>query len=89
MIKIIEDNKDFTHEEALRFLQRYSSTGEQSVHRAIRRLLNDYKRIYAVMETIGCFKDEQANTRLKNTGSYSAFDEPYSVELIRKLIQEL
>ena len=32
---------------------------------------------------IGAFADDAANDRLANTGSYSSFDEPYSVETAR------
>lgn len=38
---------------------------------------------------IAALDDKLANVHLKNTGSYSAFDEPGSVKIAREILAEL
>lgn len=41
------------------------------------------------LRQIAALDDELANDRLATTGSYSAFDEPGSVKIARKILAEL
>jgi hypothetical protein len=50
-----------------------------------RRRINDLE---SALRKIACFDDKQGNEHLENTGSYGAFDEPYAVEIARKVLGE-
>lgn len=41
------------------------------------------------LNSIAAFTDELANDRLKETGSYSSFDEPGSVQLARETLEKI
>jgi hypothetical protein len=45
--------------------------------------------MYAALKKIAQYDDEGANARLAATGSFSAFDEPGSVEIARKALPDL
>lgn len=82
---------EFTHEQALRVVYQWlQSNGERNVHaRAVRKLCDDLKKIYNVLDVLAAYKDTEASAQLKRTGSYSGFDEPHAVETVRNLIQGL
>lgn len=54
----------------------------------ITRLDAENVRMREALRSIACFNDQSANQRLHETGSYSLFDEPGSVEIARAALGE-
>lgn len=46
------------------------------------------ERLRAALDRIAAYDDQGANYRLKTSGSYSAFDEPGSVEIAREALEK-
>ena len=51
-------------------------------------LIARVRKLETALTEIACFDDQGANQRLANTGSYSMFDEPGSVEQAREALKE-
>jgi len=54
----------------------------------VERLRTEIIKLRAALLKIARFDDESAHRSLTRTGSYSEFDEPYSVEIARKALAE-
>ena len=47
----------------------------------------EIEQLRAALTEIACFNDKSANARLKETGSWGAFDEPGSVQIARAALK--
>ena len=47
------------------------------------------ERMYRALTEIACFDDDGANASLEKYGTYGTFDEPSSVEIARKVLNEI
>lgn len=52
------------------------------------RLARERDRLWEALQKIAMFDDTYANARLRNTGSYSEFDEPSSVRVARAALSQ-
>jgi len=70
---------------------RYAAeTNEQAATRrnaAISDAAAEIERLREALTVIASYDDKGASARLANTGSYSAFDEPGSVEIARTALE--
>jgi hypothetical protein len=79
------------HEEARRTLSSYlnACSADSSLNVAIRKLLADWGTVYNLLEGLAELNNTVANRRLADTGKFDEFTSPLTVELVRKMIQEL
>jgi len=83
-----------THEEALKVFANWTHSLNQIEPNSIRtksfnRILRDIKKMYGLLDALSAQHDKGANEYLKKTGSYSQFDEPSCVRMVREFVQEL
>lgn len=55
---------------------------------AINTILGRYEIMDIALTDIGCYHDLDASDNLRNTGSYSSFDEPGSVKIAREVLDK-
>jgi hypothetical protein len=64
----------------------FSGAQEAELTRLIAERLNNFDEAVSALKQIAAFNDEGASKHLEQTGSYSSFDEPGSVEIARKAL---
>lgn len=67
----------------------YEDTEEKSIAAWNTRVDHSRQRLVSALNAIAAWNDVQGNSRLQVTGSYSAFDEPASVEVARTALADI
>lgn len=79
-----------THEEARKFLQLWLVTApNNSVAVAVKQLLEDWKKVYDVLEQLSEPNNHEGAKHLREQQSYNRYNSPVTVQTVHRLIQEL